>query len=107
MKSLLSFIVLIFALVALSGPSLGMGLGLHGVPHGGEVVVTSDGGSALIWTCKGLGGKRLLPCHPDLGVLTETPDDHVPALAARAVVIAALLERGQVPSAELPPPRLG
>lgn len=107
MKRLSSIFMLVLALVALSGPSLGMGLGLYGAPRHAHVTASSDDGAALVWTCKDLGGKRVAPCHPDLGVLLAPIAATLPDLTTRTLVSTAPLARGQSPNAELPPPRLG
>lgn len=99
--------MLVLALVALSGPSLGMGLGLYGGPQHAQVTASSDDGTALVWKCKDLGGKRVAPCHPDLGVLLAPIYATPPDLTDRTLVRVAPLARGQSPNAELPPPRLG
>lgn len=107
MKRFWSIFMLVFALVALSGPSLGMGLGLRGVPHAGEVIVSSDGHSALVWKCKDAGSKRTLPCHPDQGVLVSTVARTVPDADHQTVYRSLSLRQGHFPTTELPPPRLG
>lgn len=107
MKRLMSMFMLVIALVALSGPSLGMGLGLRGVPHAGEVIVSSDGHSALVWKCKDISSKRTIPCHPDLGVLVAAAAKTTPDSAQRALYLALPLGQSVLPTTELPPPRLG
>lgn len=107
MKRLSSILMLVLAIVALSGPSFGMGFGLHGVPQHGHSVTSKDGHAAFVWKCKELGGKRVMPCHPDIGVLVPALASTPPSLSARSVVRIVPLARGQSPTAELPPPRLG
>lgn len=108
MTRLFSIATLFLALVALGVPSLSLGMGI-GVAA--PVVVSADTVAdapelARPGHCKSLGGKRVLPCHPDLGVMAgqvaaiapssrHAPGhDPVPELPAVA------------PEAELPPPRL-
>lgn len=107
MKRVLSIVMLIVAVVTLCGPSLGMGLGLRGVPHAGQVVVTKDGHTALVWKCKDVTTKRTLPCHPDLGVLVSVAAKAVPERVDRLAHHALPVEQDHFPTTELPPPRLG
>lgn len=107
MKRVLSIVMLIVAVVTLCGPSLGMGLGLRGVPHAGEVVMTQDGHSALVWKCKDVTSKRTLPCHPDQGVLVPAAAKVVPEHFDGLAYHVVLVGQGHSPTTELPPPRLG
>lgn len=107
MKRVLSIVMLIVAVATLCGPSLGMGLGLRGVPHAGQVVVTEDGHAALVWKCKDVTTKRTLPCHPDLGVLVSVVAKAAPERVDGLVYRTMLVGQGYSPTTELPPPRLG
>lgn len=108
MTRLLSIATLLLALVALGVPSLSLGMG---VGVAAPVVVSADtvaGAPELVRPghCKSLGGKRVLPCHPDLGVMagqvaaiapfSRQVSRHKPVLALSTMA----------PEAELPPPRL-
>jgi len=106
MKRLLGIAVLILALVGLSAPSVSLAAGVTGhawTTGHSQVSVSSP---AKVVSCKSLGGKRVLPCHPDQGVMTS------PLTAAGAMVIVALMQNVTLPAlsngpeAELPPPRL-
>ena len=57
--------------------------------------------------CKSLGGKRIMPCHPDLGVLTRPGPLAIPQ-AAPSLAMSRLVAPPfiRVPEAELPPPRV-
>lgn len=105
MKRLFSILVLIGALVALGAPSLALGMNVRG-----PVWTSSDGGVSeladhKIGDCKGLGGKRVLPCHPDQGVI----GDAVFLIAApgcpEPLWSVGLKLTETTPEAELPPPR--
>lgn len=108
MTRFLSILTLIMAVLALSAPSVSLGMGVRG-----PVWTTTSGHSAvseLVTTrvvCKFLGGKRVLPCHPDLGVMAT-------AVSAVRPSVSYQLPRGvapplaeATPEAELPPPRRG
>lgn len=108
MTRLLSILALVMAIVALSAPSASLGMGVTGPVWSLGDTQVSQPAPAKVLSCKSLGGKRVLPCHPDLGVMARTvpvapppigyrPDRHpgLPPLAAQA------------PEAELPPPRRG
>ena len=56
--------------------------------------------------CKSLGGKRVLPCHPDLGVMAEQIAAIAPASRSSARRDAMPGLPAMAPEAELPPPRL-
>ncbi len=108
MTRLMSIFALVVAIVALSAPSVSLGMGVTGpVWSVGETQV-SKAAPAKVLSCKSLGGKRVLPCHPDLGVITgplpvaEPPTDYRPGRNAGLPPLAA-----QAPEAELPPPRHG
>lgn len=108
MKRIFSILLLVFAVMALTGPSLTLGLGLNRIVHAGSTVTeVGDSDPITFWSCKGLGGKRLMPCHPDLGVLVASLD--APAQLHRPIMeVAELLPTfTRWPEAELPPPRRG
>jgi hypothetical protein len=108
MKRALSLIIMVVALVALAGPSLSRGL--EGVRiDAGSVVTAADteGEQTHLWGCKTLGGKRLVPCHPDLGVLAPPPGPMVPSQGPLLRPDADAIGSAMPPETELPPPRLG
>jgi hypothetical protein len=110
MTRFLSILTLIMALVALSAPSVSLGMGVRGpvwVSTSSDSAVSEPVAERIVVGCHLLGGKRLLPCHPDLGVMATTVSAVRPSNGHQ-------LPRGVVPpltaatpEAELPPPRLG
>lgn len=105
---MLSILLLVFAVAALAGPSFTLGLGLNGIAHAhSTATVVSDGEPITVWSCKSLGGKRVMPCHPDLGVLSgllREAEPPAPVALSRAVRLPVPT---RFPEAELPPPRHG
>jgi hypothetical protein len=108
MQRLLSLLLLVFAVTALAAPSLTLGLGLNRLAHThGGATVASDGAPLEFTTCKGLGGKRLMPCQPDLGVLSAALDKGRQAVPSNLLLLLSIPSPLSPPEAELPPPRLG
>ena len=107
MKRFFSIVTLVLALVALGAPSVSLGAGMTGPVWTASDSTASEQESVKPGDCKLLGGKRVLPCHPDLGVMSATalatvaPASHQSPLAVALPLIAAM------PEAELPPPRQG
>lgn len=108
MKRILSILLLVIAIVALAGPSLNMGLGLNRIAHAYSTqAAVSDGEPITFWSCKGLGGKRVMPCQPDLGVLVAGLRAPEHSAGVTVAVVATPSRPARWPEAELPPPRLG
>ena len=108
MKRIFSILLLVFAVVVLTGPSLTLGLGLNRIAHASSTVtVVSDGEPITFWSCKGLGGKRVMTCHPDLGVLVAPLQAPSQPPQMAMLVGEPLLVTNRWPEAELPPPRRG
>jgi hypothetical protein len=106
MKRVLSIIVLILALVGLSAPSVSLGMGISG-PEWSSVASDASGAIPIkLVGCKSLGGKRLLPCHPDQGVIIGLVVAIAPSSAASPLRRVPLPGAMGAPKAELPPPRL-
>ena len=108
MTRLLSIATLLLALVALGVPSLSLGMGL-GVAA--PVLVSADtvaDAPELVRPghCKSLGGKRVLPCHPDLGVMAGQVAAIAPSSRQASGHGPVLALSAMAPEAELPPPRL-
>ena len=98
---------LLLALVALGVPSLSLGLGI-GVAA--PVVASADTVAdapelARPGHCKSLGGKRVLPCHPDLGVMAGEVSAIAPSSRQASGHDPMLALPAMAPEAELPPPR--
>lgn len=106
MTRVLSFFVLLLALVALSAPSAALGMGVTRPVLVQASVQETVSAPIKVMGCKSLGGKRVMPCHPDLGVLTRTGPlairQAAPSLAMPRLVAPSFV---RVPEAELPPPR--
>ena len=105
MHRLLSILTICVALLALVSPSLATGLCVaHGTP---SVVASADGSSVpLPNPCEMQGGKRVLPARPESArVAVELPRATL-AQWARGLADQPMHD-GQMPAAELPPPRLG
>lgn len=99
---------MLLALVALGVPSLSLGMGI-GVAA--PVVASADtvaGAPELARPghCKSLGGKRVLPCHPDLGVMAGQLSAIAPSGRRVSAHDPVLALSAMAPEAELPPPRL-
>jgi hypothetical protein len=107
MTRLLSIATLLLALVALGVPSLSLGMGL-GVAA--PVLVSADtaGAPELVRPghCQSLSGKRVLPCHPDLGVMAGQVAAIAPSSRQASGHGPVLALSAMAPEAELPPPRL-
>lgn len=105
MKRLLGIAVLILALVGLSAPSLSVAAGVSGPVWSIEQTSVSAPTPTKLVHCKSLGGKRVLPCHPDQGVITSTLPATGPTTSP-ALQQTVLLPPATIgPEAELPPPR--
>lgn len=105
MNRVLSIVVLIVALVGLCTPSLSQGMGVSGAVWSSNVSQASALTTTRAFSCKSLGGKRVLPCHPDQGVMTGMAAANVPSDKAALSRRIALPESIGGPEAELPPPR--
>ena len=106
MKPLAHIAALIVALVALGAPSLSLGMGLRVIDLSTRLEVSvSEPVAAKPWGCKALGGKRVLPCHPDLGVIAAQPAAMAPPAGYRTWRNVVLPLMALAPEAELPPPR--
>jgi hypothetical protein len=109
MRSVLSFAIMMLALLAFCAPSLARGLDAVITPaEMASITMASDSGAAIVAPgCKQGSGKRVMPCHPDLGVLTAG----MAVLDAAATPLfglpESLLAAASWPDAELPPPRRG
>ncbi|QDZ12041.1 hypothetical protein [Devosia ginsengisoli] len=103
MTRLLGIAVLILALVALAAPSLSVGVSAH--PPTSTQVHASSGNLLAIKPCKSLGGKRVLPCHPDLGVMVSQASLVFPSIRQRSWRDVVLPLAAPQPETELPPPR--
>ena len=110
MTRFLSILTLIMALVALSAPSVSLGMGVRGpvwtsIPS--DSAVSEPAPRRIMVGCHLVGGKRVLPCHPDLGVMATTVSAMRPSISHPVPGSMAPLLTGATPEAELPPPRLG
>ena len=108
MTRFLSIAILLLALAALGAPSLSLGMGI-GVAA--PVVASADtvmDAPELVRPghCKSLGGKRVLPCHPDLGVMAGQVSAIAPSSRQTSGPDPVLALSTMAPEAELPPPRL-
>lgn len=107
MTRLMSILALIVAIVALSAPSVSLGMGVTGpVWSLGDTHVSSLVATKVL-NCKSLGGNRVLPCHPDLGLMAGAMPVAGPSAGypPERAVLPPLV--AQAPEAELPPPRRG
>lgn len=110
MTRLLSILALIMALVALSAPSVSLGMGVRGpvwTSVSSESSVSEQVSERIVVGYQLLGGKRLLPCHPDLGVIATTVSAVRPSSGHQLPRITVQPLTAAAPEAELPPPRLG
>ena len=103
-------LILFVALFGLLSPSFAAGVGAvaasAAVP---AITMADDAGPAVpqYKPCEKQGGKRVLPCHPDLGILAVAPEASAWAPAGRRFPAAEPLRRLLVPAADPPPPRRG
>lgn len=101
-----SMLALLFALVALLAPSLAAGYGALAAAPAPAVCAVDDGVEVPVFKpCEKQGGKRLLPCHPDLGVLAAMPAAPIWRPASVLQPTAGPMRRLLAPSADPPPPR--
>lgn len=106
MQRITTLVALCFALLALCSPSLAVGVKaatMHDV-----VVVAAAGEIAPVTVqspCQAQGGKRVLPCQSDLGVLPGVIAKATPAAVALHLPRNDLMPASIVPDADLPPPR--
>lgn len=105
MKRLVSIALMALALIALASPSLIARAGPLAIAPKMPSVVATAGAPALVWSCKNLGGKRVLPCQFDQAVLTRDEPALAPRPRAGLDTAQALLPFGQLLETELPPPR--
>lgn len=106
MTRVLSFFALLLALVALSAPSASLGMGVTGPVWTLVDAQTSVAAPTKVISCKSMGGKRIMPCHPDLGVLAALKPVTIPQSEHSLVMTRAVAPmRIPAPEAELPPPR--
>lgn len=105
MKRLVSIALMALALIALASPSLLVRAGSHAVVPSAQGVVATIRGASPVWSCKSLGGKRVLPCQFDQAVLTRSEPVLVPRPRAGLDVAQALVPFGHLLETELPPPR--
>jgi hypothetical protein len=105
MKRLVSIALMALALIALASPSLIVRAGAHAIAPSAHGVVATARGALPVWSCKNLGGKRVLPCQFDQAVLTRSEPALAPRPRAGLDTAQALLPFGQVLETELPPPR--
>ncbi|MDP2780181.1 hypothetical protein [Devosia sp.] len=105
MKRLLGIAVLILALAGLSAPSLSLAAGVSSAMWSAGHSQVSATTPTKVVTCKSLGGKRVLPCHPDQGVMTSATVAGGVTSHADLRRLVALAAAAIEPEAELPPPR--
>lgn len=105
MMRLMRFFVLTLALLALCAPSVSLGMGARMPVWTPMKTQVSSATQTKVFSCKTLGGKRVLPCHPDQGVMAAPiafidPPARLqpPSNVARAFATTKA-------EAELPPPR--
>ena len=102
-------LVLLAALFGLLAPTFTAGANALAAGMAPAAVTALDDGNGPTVPhykpCEKQGGKRVLPCHPDLGVLTAV--EITPAFGPRTSLLATadLPYRRLVPAADPPPPR--
>ncbi len=102
-------LVLLVALFGLLAPSFAAGFSAVTASTTSVVVAACDDGVELpeYKPCREQGGKRVLPCHPDLGILVAGAEAPAWGRSARRGLTADPLRRTLVPAADPPPPRRG
>lgn len=103
-----SIIVMLIALFALSSPSVAAGYDALAVSVGADFAIADDCSELHQYVpLKKQGGKRAVPCHPDLGVLVQP----VMLVGRKARNVEAIVDDRLMTSikrkADLKPPRLG
>ena len=101
-------VVLLVALFGLLSPSLAAGAGAiaSGMATPAAVAAVDDTPQVPFFhPCKQQGGKRVLPCNPDPGVLTRPGAVLSWVPAERPAHLADPMLRLPVPAADPPPPR--
>lgn len=102
-------LVLFVALLGLLSPSLAAGASAVATSAAPAVTAVADDAPQvpMYHPCKKQGGKRVLPCHPDLGVLIRESASLEWVPAQRLAMRADPVLRMPVPAADPPPPRRG
>ncbi len=102
-------LVLLVALFGLLAPSFAAGFSAVTASTTSVVVAACDDGVELpeYKPCREQGGKRVLPCHPDLGILVAGAEAPAWGRSGRRGLTADPLRRTLVPAADPPPPRRG
>lgn len=98
------FLLMLLALMALLAPSTGAVL--HAAASGVVVTAADAGADAPAYTpCETRGGKRIMSCSADLGVLVSATNAPVPKTSEVRALMANPMHRILTPAAEPPPPR--
>lgn len=102
---------LLFVFVALFGllsPSFAAGFGALAASTATPAITMADDAAPTVphyKPCEKQGGKRVAPCHPDLGILTVVSETAGWAPAGRRLPLAEPMRRLPVPTTDPPPPR--
>jgi len=106
MTHLRTLLLTLLAVLALAGPSLAVGVTAAAADQL-TMAAVEDADAPAFRPCERQGGKRVLPCHPDLGLLVRTATQRpwTTAPVPRPVGDLSLPERA--PKTDPPPPRRG
>jgi hypothetical protein len=106
MAYLRSLLMLLLAMLALTSPSMAVGFTAF-TGSTAQIIVSADDGVDIphYRPCERQGGKRALPCHPDLGLLAAMPARSVWTIMAAPAIAVELMPAGRQPATDPPPPR--
>ncbi|HEV7275783.1 MAG TPA: hypothetical protein VGN80_05820 [Devosiaceae bacterium] len=106
MMQVRSVLLMILAVLALASPSLAVGVTAASASEV-SVVAAEDRGAAGYRPCEMQGGKRVLPCQPDLGLLVRATAERPWTTAAAPRPVPDLMLPDRAPQTDPPPPRRG
>jgi hypothetical protein len=105
MKRILALVTMLFALAAITAPSLAMG-SRGWISDAVPVVTVQPGGSHVRGPCLFTGSKSVSPCRPDLGVLPALVLLDPPAAVLPTAPMVDAMPASLASEPGLPPPRL-
>ena len=106
MTHLRSVLLVILAVLALTGPSLAVGVTVASA-NPVSMAAADDADGPGYRPCEMQGGKRVLPCHPDLGLLVRVSAQRPWTTASVPRPVPDLMLPERAPKTDPPPPRRG
>lgn len=106
MTQVRSVLLMILAVLALTSPSLAVGV-TAAAANQVSMAAADDVDGPGYRPCELQGGKRVLPCHPDLGLLVRTATQRFWTSASVPRPVPDLMLPNRAPKTDPPPPRRG